>query len=338
MQIEKNYSLKELNTFGMQVKAEHFTTINSAEELKEIISYAKTNNWPFLVLGGGSNILFTTNFNGIVIKNNITGIETIKESTDFVWIKVGAGVVWHHLVIFCIEKGWGGLENLSLIPGTVGASPIQNIGAYGVEVKDSIETVEAIEVATGKTVAYANEACCFGYRDSIFKKELKNKVIITHVIFKLHKKPVFHVQYGAIQQTLKEMGITQPNIKAISDAVIAIRSSKLPDPAKIGNAGSFFKNPVITIEAYKQLQINYPTAPMFPVNTNYCKIPAAWLIEQAGFKGFRKGDAGCNPLQPLVLVNYGNAKGSDIVALAETIINTVFTKFHISLEPEVNIL
>ncbi|MFY8005059.1 MAG: UDP-N-acetylmuramate dehydrogenase, partial [Chitinophagaceae bacterium] len=216
--------------------------------------------------------------------------------------------------------------------------PIQNIGAYGVEVKDTIETVEAFELATGKIVAYSNEACCFGYRDSIFKKELKNKVIVTHVIFKLYKKPVFHIHYGAIQETLKEMGVTQPSIKAISDAVIAIRSSKLPDPAKIGNAGSFFKNPVISMETYKQLKNKYPTAPMFPVNTAYCKIPAAWLIEQAGFKGYRKADVGCNPLQPLVLVNYGNAKGNEVVELAENIISTVYIKFHISLEPEVNIL
>lgn len=291
-----------------------------------------------MVLGGGSNILLTRDVPQWVLHNKITGIELVREDDAHVWLKVGAGEVWHHFVQYCVQRGYAGVENLSLIPGTVGAAPIQNIGAYGVEVKDVLEQVRFFDLEAEVFREFSGEDCKFGYRDSIFKQELKGKAVITSVLFRLNKAPVFHTSYGNIKQELEAMGVTELSIQSISEAVIRIRTSKLPDPKKIGNAGSFFKNPEVPGSIYQQLKQQYPAIPGYPLERDRTKIPAGWLIEQCGWKGFREDDYGVHKDQALVLVNYGKAKGADIAALSGKIIDSVAKRFGIQLEREVQII
>lgn len=336
MQVQQEVSLRPYNTFGMDVPAEQLVHITDPQQLKAI---AGDPAWarPLHPLGGGSNVLLTEAVKGTVLLNRIGGIAVEKEDTDHVWVKAGAGTVWHDLVLFAINAGWAGIENLALIPGTVGAAPIQNIGAYGVEVKETIERVEAWHWEQQAFVSYSNAECRFGYRDSIFKQELKDKVFITAVVFRLNRKPVFHTAYGAISAELEKMGVTELSIRAIADAVISIRRSKLPDPQQIGNAGSFFKNPTIPLADFNALQDRFPGIPSYPAGEGLIKVPAGWLIEQCGWKGFREGDAGVHARQALVLVNYGQASGAEIWALSEKIIRSIEESFGVSLEREVQV-
>jgi UDP-N-acetylmuramate dehydrogenase len=334
MDLKQNISLKPFNTFGIDVLAKEFGAFSSVGELHELIGIRKDH--PLLVLGGGSNILFTKNFDGLILKNNLKGIELVNENDEHVFIKAGAGENWHGFVMHCIENKYAGVENLSLIPGSVGASPMQNIGAYGVEIKDVFHELEAYHIKDRVSRTFSNEECKFGYRESVFKNIFKNQFIITSVTYRLNKKPVYHTSYGAIQQELESMGVKELSIRAISQAVINIRSSKLPDWTKLGNAGSFFKNPQVGIEMYNSLKSEYPSIVGFPQGEGM-KLAAGWLIEQCGWKGYRKGDAGCYPKQALVLVNYGNSKGSEIFDLSEDIIQSVNKKFGVLLEREVNI-
>lgn len=338
MEFKENYSLKNLNTFGINAYCRYFTEFNTIDSLKEIIEHPISKNHEKLILGGGSNILFTKDFNGIVLKNNILGIEKIKEDENHVYIKVGAGVNWHSFVLYCIEKNYSGVENLSLIPGNVGASPMQNIGAYGVEVKDVIETVHGILTNDLSEFSLSNSACKFAYRESIFKHELKNQAVITHVIYRLNKTPKFNTSYGAIEQELEKMNIKELSIKAISEAVCNIRRSKLPNPSEIGNAGSFFKNPTVDKTTFEKLKTQFSDMPNYPQADGNIKLAAGWLIEQCGWKGFRNNNFGVHKNQALVLVNYGNAKGGDIYRLSEDILQSVKEKFGIYLEREVNII
>jgi len=333
--VEENISLKSYNTFGIDVTASKFSSFASTQEL---ISLLKDNNQELLILGGGSNVLFTKNYNGLVLKNDIKGIDIIEETESLAYIKAGSGVVWHEFVLKTIDLNFSGIENLSLIPGSVGASPMQNIGAYGTEIKDVFHSLEALNLKTKEIETFSNEACKFGYRESVFKKELKDKYIITSVTFKLSKKHVVNAEYGAIKSELSSQNITEPTIKDISNAVIAIRKSKLPDPNEIGNAGSFFKNPIISIDLLASLKSDHPNIPNYPIDENSTKVAAGWLIEQAGWKGKTFGEYGVHLKQALVLVNYGNCKGEEILNLSQNIIDDVMDKFSIQLEREVNIL
>lgn len=334
--ILENASLKPFNTFGIDVNARYFTRFDSVQALKQILK--DFQNIPLLVLGGGSNVLLTKHFDGLVLKNEIKGIELVEENDDFVVLKSGAGEIWHDFVLHCIDHGYAGVENLSLIPGSVGASPMQNIGAYGVEIKNVFEKLEAFEIATGEIHTFDNAACEFGYRESVFKRKLKGKYIITHVYFRLSKKINLNTTYGAIETELKSKGILNPNIKDVSDAVIAIRKSKLPDPAVIGNAGSFFKNPVVETAVFEKIKSEYPTVPSYPVSEGLVKMPAGWLIETAGWKGKTIDNYGVHKLQALVLVNYGGATGVQLFDLSTAILKDVFDKFGILLDREVNII
>jgi UDP-N-acetylmuramate dehydrogenase len=337
MVILKNYSLKNYNTFGIDVHAKEFIEVKSIEELQ--LALKNQGEWPIFLLGGGSNMLLTKNLDYRVIYINIRGIYLLKETDTNGQVKVMAGENWHDFVNYTIDKNYGGLENLSLIPGHVGTSPVQNIGAYGVELKDVMLDCEAMEISTQKIKSFTNADCRFGYRDSIFKNELKNKYIILSVTFELSKPPhQLKTTYGAIGQELAKNHIPTPTIKDVSQAVIAIRQSKLPDPKILGNCGSFFKNPIISSHQYKDLQNKYPTMPNYPIDENLVKIPAGWLIEQAGLKGYRQGDAGVHEKQALVLVNYGQATGSELLTLSKYVQNTVHAKFGIQIEAEVNIL
>lgn len=338
MIVQKDVQLKPYNTFGIEATAKYFVEVSSIEQLKEILQntdYQSTNR---LILGGGSNVLLTKDFEGLVIKIAIKGFEVTQQNEDNIWIKAGAGVVWHDLVMHCVNQNYAGMENLSLIPGTVGAAPMQNIGAYGIEIKEVFEELQALEIATGEVRTFDNDACNFGYRESIFKHEAKGKYIILNVTFKLSKKPTFHVEYGAIKDTLAEMRITEMSIKAISDAVIHIRQSKLPNPAEVGNAGSFFKNPEIPNTQFEALKARFPTIPSYPVSETTTKVPAGWLIEQAGWKGQRFGNVGVHAKQALVLVNYGGGKGEEIKDLSQKIQASVKEKFGIQLSAEVNFI
>jgi UDP-N-acetylmuramate dehydrogenase len=336
MQILSDYSLKKYHTFGIDVSAQYYTEVNSIDEFKELQQNTVYKNNPLLILGGGSNLLFTKNYAGLVIKNNLKGMELIKQDEDHVWLKVAAGENWHGFVLWCVANNYGGVENLSLIPGCVGASPMQNIGAYGVEIKDVCDTVQGIDLQTGEERTFTNADCRFGYRESVFKHIYKNKYLITAVVFKLNKKPVFNTSYGAIEQELKAMGV-EPSIKTISDAVINIRSSKLPDPTKIGNAGSFFKNPEVSKQKHDELKQQFPKLVAYTLDNGNYKLAAGWLIEHCGFKGKRIGDAGVHVNQALVLVNYGTAKGEEIYKLSQQILDTVKDTFGVTLEREVNI-
>lgn len=337
MQIKNDFSLKGFNTFGIDVRAKEFVVVNAHQDLFDLILKRDLTKEKFLMLGGGSNILFTKDFEGLLIKNEIGGIEIMKEDDQQVLIRVGAGMIWHEFVLYCIERGWGGLENLSLIPGTVGASPIQNIGAYGVEVKDLIDEVEGIDLAQKNTRKIKSQDCAFEYRSSIFKTNLKNKFLITAVVFKLTKQHRLHIEYGAIKDELSKMMVDHPSIKDVSNAVINIRQSKLPDPNIIGNAGSFFKNPLVSAKKLHDLKSIYPSIISFPNGSDF-KLAAGWLIEQAGWKGHREGNVGCHEKQALVLVNHGNASSLEVLRLAQKIQESVSNKFGIELEMEVNII
>lgn len=335
--IQYDFSLLHLNTFAMQVKAKQYSEIHDIATLQTLLNGLDNPNEIF-VLGGGSNILFTKDINRWVLHNKIKGIEIIKESDTNVWLRSNAGEVWHEFVMYCVDHAFAGVENLSLIPGTVGAAPMQNIGAYGVEVKDVIESVRCWDMQQKCFIDFSKDECRFGYRDSIFKQELRGKVIITSVIFKLKKHPEFHTEYGNIRQELERMSVHELSIKSVSDAVINIRTSKLPDPSQTGNAGSFFKNPEISKGLFEKLKENYPDMPSYQMPDDKMKIPAGWLIEQCGWKGYRKERYGVHPLQALVLVNYGGAKGEDIYHLSSKILASVEEKFNIELEREVQIL
>lgn len=333
MQLQQNISLKSYNTFGIDVAAEYFTSVESTDDLRAISDLPYTKH----ILGGGSNILLTQPVKGLVIQNRLKGITVEREDQAHVWLRVQAGEVWHNLVLYAIERGWGGIENLALIPGTVGASPMQNIGAYGVEARETIESVTCWHWSEKAFRVYQNNECDFGYRDSIFKHQLKEQVFITSVVYKLRKQPEFNVSYGALEHELKKMGVQELSVNAIAQAVINIRTSKLPDPKQIGNAGSFFKNPTISKAAFDALKGRYPAILSYPVSDITVKVPAGWLIEQCGYKGFRKGETGVHAKQALVLVNYGNAKGSEIWELSAEIVNAVKEKFGIELEREVQV-
>lgn len=338
MVIQENVSLKKLNTFAIDVLAKYLALVDTTEELQSLLLQPQWRKTTKLILGGGSNILFTDNFNGLVIKINILGKKVVTEDEEFVWLQVGAGENWHHLVMFCIAQGYAGIENLSLIPGNIGAAPIQNIGAYGVELQQVFDSLTAVNLNTGKIKTFTTEECCFGYRDSVFKNTLKDKYAITSVTLKLNKTPQFDIEYGAIQTTLMDMGIKELSIEAISKAVIKIRQEKLPDPMQIGNAGSFFKNPEVDKQTLGRIQSSYPSLPYFMTDINLYKIPAGWLIEQCGFKGIRHGDIGVYDKQALVIVNYGDGTGHAILALAKEICSSVYDKFGIELVNEVNII
>ena len=343
MNIRENISLKPYNTFGIDVRANFFTGFSSVEELQEILDFHNAVNKGAgivepLILGGGSNILLTKDVEALVIKNEVKGIGIVKEDDDFIYVRAGAGENWHSFVLHCVNNNYAGIENLSLIPGNVGASPMQNIGAYGVEIKDVFFELEAFHLYDKTIVRFTIEDCRFGYRESVFKKKLKNQFVILSVTCRLNKKPVYNTSYGAISQELENMGVQELSIKAISDAVIQIRSSKLPDPKETGNAGSFFKNPQVSNEKFDALQKAFPRIVGFPFGDSQKKLAAGWLIEQCGWKGYRDGDAGCYPKQALVLVNYGNATGVEILKLSQDIIKSVQEKFGVTLEREVNII
>lgn len=337
MNIQENISLKPYNTFGIDKKARFFVVVKSSSELIEALKWGNEQNLIIQILGGGSNILLTQDLDALVIKIEIKGISPDWETNEHVWVEVGAGELWHDLVLFAIENNWAGIENLSLIPGTVGASPMQNIGAYGVEIKDVFHSLKALNRLTFEIEEFESPQCRFGYRESVFKNELKGLYIILCVTFKLDKIPNLKLEYGAIKETLAKHSIEIPTIKSVSDAVIEIRQSKLPDPKQIGNAGSFFKNPTISIEQYESLKSENSDIPGYP-NEEGIKVPAAWLIEQCGWKGKRFGEVGVHEKQPLVLVNYGNGDGAAIRDLSIKIQVSVFEKFGINLHPEVNFL
>ena len=337
MQIHKNFSLKKYNTFGIEAKARQFVSVQSVDELITVLNENPTTKK--FILGGGSNMLLTQDINALVIHLDLKGKKIIDENDDFVWVESQAGENWHEFVIWTINQNFGGLENLSLIPGNVGTTPIQNIGAYGVEIKDTFVLCEAIHIETQELMIFTNEKCKFGYRESIFKNEVKDEFIITSVVFKLTKKNhKLNTSYGAIETELEKQHITNPTLKDVSDAVISIRQSKLPDPKELGNSGSFFKNPVILKTDFEKIQQKFPEMPHYVVSETEVKVPAGWLIEQAGFKGKRFGDAGIHKNQALVLVNYGKATGQEILAVAKDIQATIEATFSISIETEVNII
>jgi UDP-N-acetylmuramate dehydrogenase len=336
MKIAENQSLKNYNTFGIDVKARYFAHLTDTAQLPKLLSSDYRNNG-FMILGGGSNVLFRRDFDGLVIHNSLSEIE-ITEHNDEVLLTANSGENWNYLVMFCVNFGLGGIENLSLIPGTVGAAPMQNIGAYGVELKDVFHSLEAIDLESLQTRTFNTDDCSFGYRESVFKNIFKDRFFIKSVTLKLSKKPVLHLAYGAIQETLDKKGIKNPTIKDVSNAVIDIRTSKLPDPAVLGNSGSFFKNPVISISDFDKLKIKFPDLPNYPLNERETKIPAAWLIEHCGWKGKVVGHTGSHKNQALVLVNYGGATGDEVYSLAMDIIASVKNEFGIELKPEVNII
>ena len=336
MNIIEDYSLKLFNTFGVEAKADYFVEANNFTDLKKALVFRRQNNLEILFIGGGSNMLFVNDFKGLALKLNLKGIELVNEDDDFVWVKAQGSENWHQFIQWTLAQNFGGLENLSLIPGNVGTAPIQNIGAYGVEAKDTIAEVQALSLETGDERIFTNEECKFGYRESIFKNELRGQYVLVAVTFKLSKRNhQLKTGYGAIQQELE--GIDNPTIQDVSNAVIRIRESKLPDPAQIGNSGSFFKNPVISKEKFEEVIALHPTMVNYPVE-NGVKIAAGWLIEQAEWKGKRFGDAGVHDKQALVLVNHGNATGKEIYDLSEQIIQDIQTKFSITLEREVNMI
>jgi UDP-N-acetylmuramate dehydrogenase len=334
MDVKQNISLRPYNTFSIDVSARYFSEFRSPEELEELLYTSKKSS--NMVLGGGSNILFTKNYDGYVLKNEIRGIDIVKEDEHHVYVKAGAGENWHQFVMYCIDRDLAGVENLSLIPGNIGASPMQNIGAYGVEIKDVFHDLEAYDIRHKKVVTFTHSDCGFGYRESVFKNKHKGDYVILNVTYRLNKIPYFNTSYGAVEEELEKIN-SGISIQTISQAVINIRTSKLPDPAEIGNAGSFFKNPVVTNPQYNQLKKEYSSIPGYPQENDSVKLAAGWLIEQCGWKGYRKGDAGCHQRQALVLVNYGNASGKEIFELSEQIKKSVHQKFHINLEREVNV-
>ena len=335
--IEENFSLKNHNTFGIDAKAKYFAEFDSLFALKEIISSEIFQNNKSFILGGGSNILLTKDFEGLILHNKIEGICILEDNENNITVEVGGGVDWHDFVMWSVSQELSGVENLALIPGTVGASPIQNIGAYGMEVKETIHKVTALEIATQEIKTFSNEDCNFEYRNSIFKEELKNKFIITKVEFELSKTALNKTNYGAIEEELKNLNL-EASVKNIAEAVINIRSRKLPNPAELGNSGSFFKNPIIETSQFEQLKKEFPEMVGYKITESTTKIAAGWLIDNAGLKGYRKADAGVHKNQALVLVNYGNASGKDIINLAKEVQQKIKDKYGIRIEAEVNIL
>jgi UDP-N-acetylmuramate dehydrogenase len=339
IRIEDNVSLRPYNTFGIEAKARYLCKISSEAQLIELMDTHIYKNEPHLILGGGSNVLFTKDYTGLVIKVDLKGIRIENETDETVLLKAMSGEAWHDIVVHCVQHQWGGIENLSLIPGTVGAAPIQNIGAYGVEIKEVIQKVEGIDLITRAYKSFNNDECRFGYRESIFKHQLKGNFFISSVTLSLTKKNHrFNTSYGAITDTLKAMNITQPTLTSISHAVMQIRKSKLPDPAVIGNAGSFFKNPTITLMEYENLKKQFPQIPGYHSVNQEVKVPAGWLIEQCNWKGKRINNVGVHTQQALVLVNYGNGNGEEIFQLANQIQSSVMEQFNIKLLPEVNLI
>ena len=338
MNIIENYPLLKLNTFGVDVKAKYFTSINTINELIEVTKTNVFKDLELLILGGGSNILLTKDFDGLVILNNIKGKEIISQNQQSIFLKIGAGENWHELVMYCVDNGWGGIENLSLIPGNTGTAPMQNIGAYGVEIKETFIELEALEISSGKIVKFNNSDCEFGYRESVFKNKMKNQYIILNITLELKKNPVLNINYGDVKAILESQNIKNPGIKEVSNAIISIRQSKLPDPKKIGNSGSFFKNPIVSLNQLELIKKKYPNVVNYEINENEFKIAAGWLIERAGWKGKKFNNYGIHEKQALVLVNYGLANGMEIFELSEKIILDIKDKFGITLEREVNII
>jgi UDP-N-acetylmuramate dehydrogenase len=335
MSFIENHSLKSHNTFAVDCSARLFAVFSTVDQLQRLLP---NSEGPLLVLGGGSNILLTKDFPGTVLKNKITGIEVVSETKNHTIVRVGGGEVWHDFVLWSIANNLGGIENLSLIPGSVGAAPMQNIGAYGIEIESVFEQLEAVSVDTLETKTFNKEDCHFSYRNSIFKGELRGEFIITRVYFCLNKTSRFNTSYGAIEKELENMGCDTLTLENISNAVINIRQRRLPDPKVLGNSGSFFKNPVISLSQFTDLQSQYPHIVGYPVSETEIKVPAGWLIDQAGWKGYRKGDAGIHKNHALVLVNHGSATGSELVQLSKEIQHSVQKKFGIMLENEVNII
>lgn len=337
MQIQHNFSLKKYNTFGIEAKAKQFVAVHSTEELKQVLETHKGE--AKFILGGGSNMLLTQDINALVIHVDLKGIKIIKEDDDHVWVESRAGEVWHEFVLWTIDQNFGGLENMSLIPGNVGTTPIQNIGAYGTEIKDTFVSCDAMNIATQEMKTFEKAECKFGYRESIFKQEAKDQYVITSVVFQLTKRNhKINTAYGDITKELEKNNIVTPTLKEVSNAVIAIRQSKLPDPKELGNSGSFFKNPIIPKALYEKAHAQFPEMPHYVVSETEVKVPAGWLIEQAGFKGKRFGDAGIHKNQALVLVNYGSATGQEILAVSRDIQATVLEKYGIAIEAEVNVI
>lgn len=337
MQVEQNYSLKPYNTFGLNVYAKQFAAFSGTLQLQQLLEDYRNENK--LILGGGSNVLLRGDFDGICLKNELKGIELVREDQDYYYVKAAAGENWHAFVCYCITHKYAGVENLSLIPGCVGASPMQNIGAYGVEIKDVFYSLEALSRDTLTIRHFSNADCRFGYRESVFKSIYKDQYIILNVTFRLNKQAILHLEYGAIQAELQRMGIQNPDIQSVAEAVIHIRQSKLPDPKKIGNAGSFFKNPTISTTDFEKLQQRYPAIVGYSLEgKKLTKVAAGWLIESCGWKGYRQADYGVHKKQALVLVNYGQGSGEEIYRLSEQIIESVQQKFGIELSREVNII
>ena len=338
MNIIENYPLLKLNTFGVDVKAKYFISINTVNELIDLTKTKVFKDLQLLILGGGSNILFTKDFDGLIILNNIKGKEIIDQTQESIFLKIGAGENWHELVMYTVDNGWGGIENLSLIPGNTGTAPMQNIGAYGVEIKETFVELEALEISSGKIVKFNNSDCEFGYRESVFKNKMKNQYIILNITLELKKNPVLNINYGDVKAILESQNINNPSIKEVSDTIISIRQSKLPDPKIIGNSGSFFKNPIVSLNQLEFIKKKYPNVVNYKINENEFKIAAGWMIERAGWKGKKFNNYGVHEKQALVLVNYGLANGMEIFNLSEEIILDIKDKFGITLEREVNII
>jgi UDP-N-acetylmuramate dehydrogenase len=338
MNIIENYPLLKLNTFAVDVKAKYFISINTVNELIELTKTKVFKDLQLLILGGGSNILFTKDFDGLVILNNIKGKEIIDQTQESIFLKIGAGENWHELVMYTVDNGWGGIENLSLIPGNTGTAPMQNIGAYGVEIKETFVELEALEISSGKIVKFNNSDCEFGYRESVFKNKMKNQYIILNITLELKKNPVLNINYGDVKAILESQNINNPSIKEVSNTIISIRQSKLPDPKIIGNSGSFFKNPIVSLNQLEFIKKKYPNVVNYKINENEFKIAAGWMIERAGWKGKKFNNYGVHEKQALVLVNYGLANGMEIFNLSEEIILDIKDKFGITLEREVNII
>ena len=337
MEIQHQFSLKNYNTFGIEVKAKQFVAVHSVAELQAVLR-AHHSDEKF-ILGGGSNMLLTKDIDALVIHIDLKGKRMIREDDDSVWVEAQAGENWHEFVLYAIENNFGGLENMSLIPGNVGTTPVQNIGAYGTEIKDTLISCDAMDIKTGEIKTFLNSECRFGYRESIFKNDIKGQFIITSVVFKLTKRNhKINISYGDIQGELANANILDPTLKDVSNAVIAIRKSKLPDPKVLGNSGSFFKNPIIPKSEFEKIHAKFPEMKFFEVSDSEVKVPAGWLIEQAGFKGKRFGDAGIHKNQALVLVNYGNATGQEILDVSKEIQQTIYDIFGIRIEAEVNII
>lgn len=337
MEIQTNFSLKSYNTFGIEAKAKQFVAVHNLKDLRTVLQENKSNKK--FILGGGSNMLLTKDIEALVIHIDLKGKKIIKEDDDFVWVESQAGENWHEFVIWTIDQNFGGLENMSLIPGNVGTTPVQNIGAYGTEIKDTFASCEAITIENQEIKTFTNQECHFGYRESIFKNEAKDQYIITSVVYKLTKRNhKINISYGDISGELSKNNIKNPSLKDVSNAVIAIRQSKLPDPKELGNSGSFFKNPIISKTDFEKIHQQFPEMKYYEVSETQVKVPAGWLIEQAGFKGKRFGDAGIHKNQALVLVNYGNATGQEILDVSKKIQETIFDTFGIHIEAEVNVI